>query len=475
MVSDNQTEQLRFPGAPDESAGAAASPAPSSQEEAIRRAHTLVSPDLYVIERLKLAGVQIDYRQTIGGNHDEKIAALSFLAKQKLFDIENSSLESRDAANARQDLSNYVEVLFHLKAVHALGAFYDFAATRRESRVPWLWHNVCARCLYLMALMPECREDVLSFLNDHPDAVERLSTLVEATKTSIATALQGMHKEFHHLQDIGANLQSATPAPQYLTIIHRYEQAGPDEQATGISSLLAAQDRIQQAIDAGDLPSVKQWITEGSQAALQSVFHYAIKVMSTEQYIMLLEDTIRSGALDPVRLNALVAELGNVNRLAGPRGTQEVNRFLCQFAAQAENELHTSMARLAVVQLATVSALSELNTIMQHAVLLSVAEEALLQLRDLRRLPTADVVMKYRPELQATHKTAHEFLRELQHLSEAVRTCPSEDLAELYLTRLKSLKALPELQALARGDNQYSELARMMVADLLREKTATAA
>ncbi len=171
-------------------------PTGAAVEDAIRQAHQLISPDVYVIERLKQSHVEPDYNNLFGDRLQEKLAALIFLTKHKLLDIEQSTLESRDVNDAKRDLTSYVEIIFNLRAVDALMIFYDFAEAQHNSRVPWLWHNVCSRCLYLMSLLAECRDKVVGFLKDRPEAAKLMRELRQTTAPEIARALQRLTKDY---------------------------------------------------------------------------------------------------------------------------------------------------------------------------------------------------------------------------------------------------------------------------------------
>lgn len=449
-----------------------ASPGASTVEDAIRRAHQLVSPDFYVIERLKQANMEPDYFSLFGEQIHEKLAALIFLTKHKLLDIEQSTLSSRDVGDARRDLSMYVEILFRVQAVEALGIFYDFAAAQRDSRVPWLWHNVCARCLYLMALLTDCLAKVAAFLDDRPNARRQMQELISSTKPDVATPLQQLETEYSQLIKGASTIhQPSSPAPLYVALVQQYESRATtsverDTAARGVSSLLTAQDRIQQAASAGDTTSLADWISHGSPAAMHTAFRCALAAMPVTQYIAMLEQTLEHGGLEPVRMTSVVLELGSVNRTAHPQGGMPtVNRLLQRIALSTKDEFN-GVAKVAVHELGEVKALLDLQVVLEKAPLLAVAEEVMQVMRDLRHLPMVESLLNQRPELIPAFRSARRELLELQQLVESAWACQSEEMAMIYLDQLKAMKAIPELKQLAMGSDLVSDMAQQMVVEL---------
>jgi len=453
----------------------------SAMEDAIRRAHQLVSPDLYVIERLKQSNMEPDYLNLFGSQIQEKMAALIFLAKHKLLDIEQSTLYSRDVNDAKRDLSSYVEILFRLEAVDALGIFFDFAQAQRDSRVPALWRNVSSRCLYLMSLLPQdCWPQVAAFLENRPEAQRLMEELKGSQNPQIAEPLQNLANMYQQTagsrQSVNTpgQMMNTMPQPLYITIAQRYEAATPvsaarDEAARGVSSLLSAQDRISQAAAAGDIPSLVDWISNGSHAAMNAAFRCALSVMSNNQYINMLEQAIEHGDLEPVRMAAVVLELGNLNRSTSPQGgVPTINRLLLKLAMTEDEEL-SGVAKVAIHELGAVKAQNDILTVAEKAPLLAVAEEVVTVIRANRQLTMLESLLNQRPELIPAYRTARAELVELQDLTESAWACQTEDLAMIYLDQLKARKAMPELKQLTMAPNFVSELARQILTELEAE------
>lgn len=443
-------------------------PAPEDQAsvvEAIRRAHELVSPDLYVIERLKDAGVEPDHRRLFGKQLPEKTAALIFLTKQKLLDIEQCQRDSRDIEDARKDLISYVETLFHLEAVDAFGIFYDFASTRQDSPTPKLWENVHDRSLYLMACLPQSRPKVLSFLKGRPHALRRLVALLESMRKDISEMLRLLVAEYQKLEASGAPLPDEAPMP-YVTLYREYEHRASGQSASGLSSLLTAQDRIRQALAAGDNPLLASWIAEGSPAAMRTAFDQVTMVLSAARYVDLMGMILSHEGLDPVRAAVVAMELGRVDRASNETGgAAEVNKLLREMTL-TDNEDMTGAARVAVQQLASVGAYIDLRDVVTRAPWDAVAEEALLALKQLRRLPSLESIQRERPTLAPAVQAARQELQELQSLVESARACPSEELAQVYVDRLKALEAEHELLQLAMKETGVSEIAQRALREL---------
>jgi len=444
-----------------------------SAESAIRRAHELVSPDLYVIERLKQAGVEPNFADLFGKQSQEKIAALIFLTKHKLLDIEQCTLQSRDTDDARRDLSTYVEVLFRMQAVDALTIFYDYANFQRDSRVPWLWRNVATRCLYLMALMYEARRKVIAFLKDRTEVRRMIDALLETTTKEIGDVLRALIQDYNTvLQSTVQSVADDPPAP-YVAIAEQYEREAPAGAMSGYSSLLTAQDRIRQAAGQGDLAALMDWIAQGSPAAMQATFRQAMAVLSVPQYVSLLEKTLEQPDLDPRRMALAVLELSAVNRSSNtPGGLPAVNKILADVAVRVPKELD-AVGRLAVRALAEVKAMPELQRVLESTQDLVVAGELIDLLTDMHRLPLVEAVVKKRPVLEPAFRRARRRFLERQELVDAACACSSEELAAIYLAQLKAQHAVTELEQISLLQNHASQLAREILNTLRAEELPT--
>ena len=450
----------------------------TTAEDAIRRAHQLVSPVLYVIEQLKSSGVEPNYPDLFKSQFEDKVGAVIFLAKHKLLDIEASTLQSRETDDARRDLSGLVEVLFRLQAVEALGVFYDFSAQKRDSNTPLLWKNVAGRCLYLLGLLKECRPRVMDFLDTRPIARHTLRDLTETTKESMAAVFRALLRDY---DQYAAARTAAAPqpapaaattngAPGYLKVLQQYEVAVPSGSASGYSSLLTAEDRIHEAAQQGDMGSLLTWIRDGSPSAMKTTLRQAMALMPINQYVHLLEKTLGEEDLDPVRLTVTVLELGAVNReVYGQGGTPVINAILHDVALW-DVEALAGVAHVAVTELGRCQAVTELQDVVEKTPVLAVAEEVITVLSTVHRLPLAETLLNSRPELEPAYQRVRKHLVELQSLVESAIACQSDEMASIYLERLRDMNAVYELQQISALQLDSSPLARKYLAEIQPEK-----
>ena len=238
-------------------------------EEVILRAHQFISADLYAIERLQKSGIEPSYAALFGPQAQSNIAALTLLTRQKLLDIHHGAIPSRDLQDARQDLANYVKILFHLKATDALGVFYDLAVKYMRMGASGMWPNVRTRSLVLMGALTGSDRSVLIFVHQRPEALAASGkTLTGAHNPELATPAKKLLSAYRVFQQSPRVHDQLLPPPQYLLLYQQYARELAEDDAIGISTWLTAKDRIEQVVMAGDFPSMLQWITEGSADAL---------------------------------------------------------------------------------------------------------------------------------------------------------------------------------------------------------------
>lgn len=433
-------------------------PASSACEDVIRRAHQLVSPDLYVIERLHSAGMQPDYQAILGAQLQTKIAALILLTRQKLLDLQHYAEESREAEEARRDISTYVRVIYHLKAVEAQVILYDIAAHYGMDTTTGLWANVRSRCLYLLALRPECYPTVFLFLAKRPAAQQRLCELTQAGYQEIARPCKQLLAEFEKYRT-NPGVKNQFPTPPYVLLYRQYERELPDDQAVGVSLRLTVRDRIEQAVVAGDIPTLMEWITDGAIATLRETLRFSQSSMSRHQYVDLLERALHLDNLTAERKTVIVRELGSLNRQStSTDGDSTLNRILAH-AAMLPEQGNLEVAKSAVRELGSVGANKQLMAIMEHAPVLAVAEEAIGVMKERRQLALAKESIAKRPELLPAYRAALQYVQSLRNLVELIASCLSDDTMQVYLDRLKAEKAIVELQELAKRHNRAGEVA----------------
>jgi len=434
--------------------------------ETLVRAHQLVSPDLYVIQRLLKADIAPDYPALFGAQLQPKIAALALLVRQKLLDLHYDAIPAQELQNAREDLSSYVQILFDLHAAEALGIFYDLAVEYGGGKTSGLWTNVGSRCLYLLGLLPSEEQRALELLDTRPHALAQLDHLAQSANPEIAQpakSLRAAYGVWH--EDTSAKSPLSPPSP-YVSLYQQYVQDVSSGENIGLSSWLTSKDRIEHAVMSGDMPTVVQWLSEGAPAALRVALRYAQSVMAPPAYIELLGHALQLTKITPQRQLVLLKEVSTLNQRANiPGGVPELNRILTQ-AAMSCDESMREIAQIAIQALLTVRAFKSLVAILEHATSCQVAEWALEALRDARQLQIAGVIVQRRPELLPSWRSAQEHLRHLRELADGAANCLSEGTAMVYLTKLKEYHAIEELRELSKQNTRTGELAKMTLAEI---------
>lgn len=439
-------------------------------EKSIRRAHQLLANDLAQIERLKRDGADIAYADCFGAQYHEKIAALIFLTRSKLLDIAGDTSSILDIVDARRDTSLLVEILFRLSAVEGLGILYDFAAVHAQGDNAPFWQKVGQHYLHLLTLLTLTRTHVLYFLRARPAARRQVEQGMASMDEAVARAYRALGEDYVHAK---AQLQTEPPpAPAEYTIFYqRYEQSLPDAQTTRLSALLTAQDRIHRLVDAKDLPGLVKWFVEGSLPAVQYLLHSARTNLSASALLDLLTAVLALNDGDPIRLAAAVLELGRLNRAVhAAGGDPNINTQLIE-ATMTDKGARTGVAQLAVRELGGVNAFNEILSVLERAPIVEVADEGIRVLRDLRRLPMAEAIVNRRATLQTAFKAAQRHLQEIQSLMDSVWACQNEYMATPYITRLRELQAIHEIEIIGQKHQHIATLAKRILSEMQLEMT----
>ncbi len=251
-----------------------------------------------------------------------------------------------------------------------------------------------------------------------------------------------------------------------MLLYQQYERELAEDDAVGISSWLTARDRIEQVVMAGDFPSMLQWITEGSPAALRETLRFARALLSPTQYIDLLERVlimrIWPGSAGSISCwNWAASTARPTCRTAMPT----LNRILARAAISAdENAL--DVAKAAVQGLASVNANKALLEIVEEAPCLPVAEMAIEALRELRHVHQIKDIVEKRPELRPALQAAQRYITELQELVSAASESLNDEITLLYLRQLQERHAVQEFRDLARRSNHTGELALSVLKEI---------
>ena len=444
----------------------------SSLEEDIRHAYRVVSADLVKIQALAEKESEIPYAEIFGALLHDKLAAITFLAKHKLYDVNYAAPNALETIEARRDLSGLVEILFKMHAVDGLKMLYDFSAQQQTLHDPHIWQSVSLYYLRLIAMMPEeAHSRVIAFLKERPNARRQVEQQMVSADPLVATLFRGLGEIYVRVRNDFQELDDLAINSLYARLYYQYDPAPPNEHTLGLTMLLATETRLNMAVRAGDLTTIVRWVTDGSPAMARLAFQLARNGLSVWAYAAVLGQILQRKELPAVILVAAVLELGALNRRRNTdTGEAEINSLLVDFALCSNPNL-TAAARIAVRQLGDVQATHEVVTVIEKAPIIEVAEEGILALRDLRCLPLADTIVQRRPILTVAMRSAVHYLQDVQTQAAAVWAAQSLDAAAPYLERLKALKALPELEEIGKRHQYAQEWAKGALDELRGPKT----
>ena len=437
----------------------------------IRRAFKLVWPDFVKIEELRRKNGNPPYADILGAQIHDKVAAITFLAKHKLLDVTCGPTQALDIADARADLSIFIDILAQLNAIEALGILYDFSYEQGQARPAEFWSKACTYYLHLIAKVTNARPRAIRFLKDRPHARRQVEGLIASADAGIAAAFRALGEDY-----VRARKEADPPAPPapptYVGLFLLYNGQLPDESLLGLSSLLAAEERIRKAVNAGDLPKVIDWIAQGSANAVRLAFTVPCEILPTSGYVALLEKLLLRTELPVETLSAGIVELGEANRALQPDGgAEQINNILAGFAITHLDRLRGA-AKLAVRELRGANAFNHVLTVMERTSIIEVAEEGLRMMCEMRRLTMVENVVHRRPVLSLSYQQAYKYMQTVQELVSAAWGCTSEATARVYLERLKELNAVPELEQLGKKHKHISDLANRTLTELRLEETS---
>lgn len=433
---------------------------------AICRAYQLLAPDIAAIDRLRESNSTISYPDLFAVQRHEKTAALLYFVRHLLLDTASSAPAVREIVEAQRDLSLFIEALYRLEAFDAFVLLYDFAAAQPREADTAFWPKVCFRALQLMAMLPAYRPNLLEFLKDRPEVRRNVEMLMTVSDAGIAELFQSVGEDYLRARKSGELGRQTLASSPYVGCYQMYDQGPRDTQCAGLAALLLAQGRIARAVEHAQQPILLSWVLEGSDLAASAVFSATRNALPALQYANLLEQVLTRVDLSPVRLAAAVLEVGSINLTLSPNGGElKLNKLLVAIALTDEPVL-TGVARLAVRELGAVNGFNEALHILEEAPVIVVAEEALAVLRDLRRLTLAEAPVRRRASLQPAYQAARTQLQQIDSLADAAWSCTSEEMAAIYMERLKALNARPELERLSQRNNRISELAKKTLSEL---------
>jgi len=439
----------------------------------LRRAFDLVWPDLLKIEELRRNKADLHYADLLGAQIHEKVAAVIFLARHKMLDVAGGASPERDFVDARADLSIFVDILVQLNAIDGLGFLYDLSYEQGLARPAEFWQKSCIYYLHLIAKAVNARPRAIRFLMDRPHARRQVEGLIASADRGIAAIFRALGEDYVRARkEADPNAPPPEP-PAYVTLYRQYNAQMPDESLLGLSSLLATEERIRGAIEAGVLDRIIEWMEQGSPAAVRLAFKLPAAILPAGGYIALLEKLLLRTELPLETLAAALVEIGEANRGLQPDGgAEQLNNILAGFAITQEERLRGA-AKMAVRELRAANAFNHVLTVMERTGVIEVAEEGLWMMCEMRRLTMVENVVHKRPILTLAYQQAGRHLQTVQELVSAAWGCTSEATAHVYMERLKELRAIPELEQLGKKHKHISDLANRMLTELrLEESTA---
>jgi hypothetical protein len=429
-------------------------------EEALRRAYQRVADDLLQLDERHNAGESIDIQAVFGDLLHEKLAAILVLARYTMSDMAACAREVLDIEYAHRDHAVYSEILYRANALEGLGVLYDHAVAGRHGPRADFWQNAALHTLYLMALNPQPLAVMCGFLQARPLAQQHVQHLMTVTQPAVAQQLQQL------LAAAQRPLPPADPPAPYMRLYGQYDQGFPYDGQEGLCAGIAAAARIHATFAQDDLAGVLRWYAGGSPTAVRAVLQEGRAALPIRQYARLLEKMLAEAGADPQRLAAVVLDLGALNRAERPHGGDaELNRILFE-VTMARQEERVAVACLAVRELGAVENQPAMLVIIEHTPQLRVAEEAIMALKDMRRLLTCEALVARRPTLVPAYKRAHAILTEIQNLVDLVWSTEDADIVDQYVERLKKLKAFPELKTIADLANRSSRLSGKGISSL---------
>lgn len=432
-------------------------------EEALRAAHRKVASDLNLFAKNAAAKVPTNYDAVFGDQLQEKTAAILLLAKYTILDLASFPREILDIERAHGNLAVFAETLFRTQAVDGLIELYNFTVRNAQtpSSNPRVWQNVAAHCLMLLTLMEAQRQRVITFLAQTPSARRQMEQLISFTRPNLISMLLKESAPEHN-----TTLPPTADIPPYLRLLDRLDPGLPLASAKGVCSYIFAQHRIEQLFAQQDFTPAQRWFIEGSLPAASEVLRQTHALPSRTQREF-LEDILTIDNVHPLRIAAIMRELGESNRSDRPDGgIGETNRLLYETATTQHEEL-TLAAQIAVNELGSVKNYDALLAIAQDAPLQSVAEYAVTIMKEHRRLLMLQQVLAKRPSLVPAYRKAQAELQEIEKIMEMVWVCDDQEMVQLYVQRLQGLKAYPELERIHKLVQKKNKLAGTFSADCI--------
>lgn len=434
-------------------------------EEMLRRAIKPLFPDLFLLDRALQEQKDFSIAAHFGPALVEKLAGLLFFTRYCMRFVSLNSGQMLDLNDMRHLLTTCMQTLYQVEAIDGLIFLYDYAYSQAGGDNPQFWDGVCMHVLYMLARLPSGRAQALAFLHERAHARRHVERIVSLPDDQRAPTMRVLGEEYIRARREGNPLEMPRPAP-YVAMLLQFSATPPGEAEASFVGLMVARERIRLAVEASDTALLARWVAEGTIPAAQTARRAAMNNLATPQYVGTLSEVVRHPTAGALRVAAAIQELARLNEAAGMTGGDPNIIPLLREAAMTDIPDRAGAARLAARAFAAVDNFNESLGLVEHAVMVEVGEEALLHLRDTRRLALVERTIAHRSFLQPAYEMAFSHVQKAKSLMESVWSAQSEDLAMMYLHRLKEMKAYPELQTLTQKRTKISDLAQKTLAEL---------
>ncbi|MEI6521052.1 MAG: hypothetical protein WCO98_13580 [bacterium] len=423
----------------------------SPTEEMTRRIFAVVSSDIDRIEEAQAAGKKIEYPAIFPAGAVDKVAALLFITRRLLIDI-SACPAGRENEAGHADLTICIETLFNLSAHDAFTALFEFIATVPELPTSKFWKNVISHITFLLVIMPGREDATVAFVKSNQLAQRVLQSMMNTIDKSVAARIVKMMQS-----GTGAQHQ---PAP-YMAVWRQLDLSTP--YLPGVIIQCGVARRINRAFIRSDFKQILQWISDGNDISNRAVLIAARGKLTRDDYAALLEAVMTNDKTPPMRKAVAAMEVARLNQEARPNGgLAEFNRILFETAINSR-ESEAIAGRCAVHGLGlTAELVDALLMVMDEAVSVKVAEEALWSVFAMRKLSHAEKIVARRRELFSTYRRAYDRMTEINNLMSQVWETYSEDDITWCIERLRKLAAFPELE-------KVKELAKSCRSNKLRD------
>ncbi len=422
----------------------------SPTEEMTRRIFAVVSGDIDKIEEAQTAGEKIDYATLFTAGAADKTAALLFITRRLLADI-STCPPGRENEAGHAELTICIETLFNLTAHNAFTNLFEFTASQPDLPTSKFWKNVISHITFLMVIMPGREDATVAFVKNNQLSQRVLQSMMNTIDKSVAAKIVKM------MQNSGI----AQPPAPFMAVWRQLDISTPYLPASILQCVVAR--RVNRAFVRSDFKQILQWISEGNDVSNRAVLIAARGTLTRDDYAALLEAVMTTDKTPPLRKAVAAMEVTRINQEARPKGgLAEFNRILFETAINSKDS-EAIAGRCAVHGLGLTAELADaLLMVMDEAISLNVAQQALWSVFAMRKLSHAEKIVAHRRELFPTYRRAYDRMTEINNLMSQVWETYSDEEIAWCIERLHKLAAFPELE-------KIKELAKSCRSNKLRD------